>query len=144
MKNLLLTLILFSVLIQPARAKTPDIINLWKGLVAESTRATDREWLWIACCVRNRIKCGMTIGLCGLRRPDLAEFIAHETNYAKTKGKDIEKTTRDIVKLVFVDNCSDVTGGAVYYENIERYGKPRWYNGKKVTGKIGQHTFWRR
>lgn len=116
--------------------------NLWRGLIAENTTATDREWTAMACVVRNRQAIGWPHGLCGLKRKSLIRFTDSEIRYATTYGRQIDRITQDIVDKVYSGKQPDVTGGAVYFENVEKYGKPRWYNGKTAK-RFGKHTFWK-
>ena len=37
----------------------------------------------------------------------------------------------------------DITEGALFYENVEHFGFPKWAKSKKITVKIKHHTFFR-
>ena len=110
--------------------------DLWKGLIAEATSDGYRGMYAVACCVRNRLNKGMSAGLVGLKRKDLDSFV-------KKEGVRREKEAKDIVRQVFEENTQDVTGGAIYFECIERYGKPSFIRNTIRTTKIGEHTFFK-
>jgi hypothetical protein len=113
--------------------------NIWQGLIGEAVSEGPQGMYAVACCVRNRINAGMDHGLCALKRKNLQGFVRKEGGRNALMAK-------TIAKKVFKDGAPDITGGAVYFENIERYGMPSWAKTGKVkkTIKIGSHTFFRR
>ncbi len=110
----------------------PD--NLWKGLVAEACGEGYSGMEAVAYCVRNRLDKGMNTGLCGLDRKDLVSFVSKQ-------GKKYEVMAKEIIKKVFEEKGADTTYGAIYFENVEKYGKPKWCKAKTV--KIKNHTFYK-
>ena len=110
--------------------------NLWQGLIAEATSDGYDGMYAVACCVRNRLERGMDIGLCGIKRKDLNEF-------CKREGKERERQAKEIVDLVFNKNSKDVTLGATFFENVEKYGLQKWLTNQGFTTKIGEHSFYR-
>lgn len=110
----------------------PD--NFWRGLVAEAVGDGYSGMYAVATCVRNRLDKGMSTGLCGLDRKDLISFVTRQ-------GKKYELMAKKIIKEVFEEKGVDTTGGAIYFENIKRYGKPKWC--KVMTVKIKNHTFYK-
>lgn len=133
MKVIFLTLvILLTMLSQSYAYEVPE--NLWRGLVAEACGDGYSGMYAVAACVRNRLERGMDTGLCGLDRKDLKSFIAKQ-------GSKYEHMAKRIIKKVFQERGEDTTNGAIYFENIEEYGKPKWC--KKMTVKIKNHTFYK-
>lgn len=110
----------------------PD--NLWLGLIAEAAGDGYSGMYAVAACVRNRLDKGMNTGLCGLDRKDLVSFVSRQ-------GKKYEVMAKQIIKKVFEEKGEDTTNGAIYFENIEKYGKPKWC--KVMTVKIKHHTFFK-
>ncbi len=133
MKKVLLTLLFISTIISFAHAyELPE--NFWRGLVAEAVGDGYSGMYSVACCVRNRLDKGMPTGLCGLDRKDLIQFVSNQ-------GKKYEVMAKRIIKEVFEEKGEDTTGGAIYFENIEKYGRPKWCINKTV--KIKDHTFYK-
>jgi N-acetylmuramoyl-L-alanine amidase len=48
-----------------------------------------------------------------------------------------------VSRRVIEGGAADFTGGATHFDNIEEFGLPRWAGAKQVTGKWGNHTFFR-
>lgn len=108
--------------------------DLYKGLMREAVGDGPRGLYAVACVVRNRLNRGMDHGLVGLRRRGLDKFVA------KHSAKHIARAKRAVYR-VFEEGSPDITGGAIYFENIEYFGKPKWCKHKTV--KIGHHTFYK-
>ncbi len=108
--------------------------NFWRGLVAEACGDGYKGMYAVAIVVRNRLDKGMTTGLCGLDRKDLIQFVSKQ-------GKKYEVMAKKIIRIVFEEKGEDTTGGAIYFENIEKYGRPKWCVNKTV--KIRSHTFYK-
>jgi hypothetical protein len=117
-------------------AQTPYPSNLWQGLIAEDVSGGYQGMYAVACCVRNRLNIGMNTGLVALKRKDLNVFVERQ-------GRKYELMAKDIIRQVFEENAQDVTRGATHYENIERYGLPKWAKGMVRTTKIGEHTYFK-
>jgi spore germination cell wall hydrolase CwlJ-like protein len=110
--------------------------NLWKGLIAEAISEGDTGMYAVACVVRNRLDRHMSTGLVALKRKDLDKFVARE-------GKKAEQQAKRIVEAVFGHRGPDITNGATHYENIEKYGMPKWAKNMKMVAKIGEHSFFK-
>lgn len=113
--------------------------NLYKGLIAEAVSEGELGMKAVACCVRNRLRAGNNLGLCGMSRKDLDKFV-------EKQGVKYERIAKSVVKKVFIENCEDITKGATLFENIERFGWPSDWDPRKVekTVKIGCHTFFKK
>jgi spore germination cell wall hydrolase CwlJ-like protein len=116
--------------------KVRQVENLWEGLIAESVSDGYNGMYATACVVRNRLHNGLNTGLVALKRKDLHAFV-------KRQGVKYEYMAKDIVSKVFQQNSKDITRGATHYENINRYGIPRWAKNMVITIKIGEHTFYK-
>lgn len=110
--------------------------NFWQGLIAEDVSGGYQGMYAVACCVRNRLNIGMTMGLVGLKRKDLDAFV-------KRQGVKYELMAKDIVRKVFYENAPDITKGATHYENIERFGIPYWAKDMVRIVKVKSHTFYK-
>ncbi len=108
--------------------------NFWCGLIAEACSDGYEGMYAVAICVRNRLDKGMNTGLCGLNRKDLISFVNRQ-------GKKYELMAKEIIKKVFQEKGDDVTYGAIYFENVKKYGKPEWC--KVMTVKIKNHAFYK-
>ena len=133
---LIATIIFYSVVCFASPPAEPPN-GLWKGLIAEAIGEKEKyKSLYAVCCVvRNRLEANMTVGLVGLKRKDLDVFV-------KRQGKAYERMAKEIVHKVFVLNGVDTTGGSVYFENIRKYGKPKWFR-KEFVKIIGEQAYWR-
>jgi spore germination cell wall hydrolase CwlJ-like protein len=135
MKKLLILAILLLTEVTASTASLREPPNwLWKGLIAEAVDDGFQGMWAVACVVRNRQQKGMWHGLVALRRNDLQEFVDRQP-------REIRKQAQVIIRKVFLDDGEDTTGGAIYFENVERYGRP--YFCKRRTVKIGRHTFYK-
>lgn len=136
MKRLIIIfMMLATIRMAEARTNCPD--NLWKGLIGEAISEGYEGMYSVACVYRNRIRAGLPLGCVAIKRKDLDRFVRKE-------GHNAEIMAKDIIRKVFIENASDVTGGAIMYENIIDFGKPYWYNDYKITITIGKHTFFRK
>jgi hypothetical protein len=133
--TLLFLLFFSSCDMQPVKAEIL-LDNLWKGLIAEDVSGGYQGMYGVACCVRNRLNAGMNTGLVGLKRKDLDAFV-------KRQGVKYELMAKDIVRKIFIENAPDITRGAIHYEDIERYGLPKWAKGMVRTIKIGEHQYFK-
>ena len=124
---------LMTIVIGYAWNRTPPI---WKGLIAEASSEGYEGMKAVALVCRNRMDKGMGIGLNGLKRKDLDKFIRKE-------GKEKERLAKKIVREVFKERCSDITNGAIYFENIEKFNEPDWLRQRTKTIKLGNHTFYK-
>ena len=134
----ILLAILILVLLMVRVARTSEVIppdNLYKGLIGEAVSEGYEGMYAVACVYRNRLEKGMPLGCVALKRRDLDVFI-------QTQGKKYEIMAKEIVYKVFTQT-NDVTKGATHYENIERFGIPRWAKSMVRTVKIGEHTFYK-
>lgn len=123
-------------------SKYPD--NLWKGLIAEDIKGGYEGMYAVACCVRNRLNNGLSVGLVALKRKDLDAFVKREVDYGVHKyNTNYELVAKDIVNKVFEENGKDITKGATHYENVECFGVPYWARTMFRTIKIGHHTFYK-
>jgi len=107
---------------------------LYKGLLGEAADDGFNGQYAVACCVRNRLRKGMWHGLVAMKRKDLSDYVYKQPKEYKQRAK-------RIVEMVFAENTPDTTGGAIYFENTQKYGKPKFCHRKTV--KIGEHTFFR-
>jgi len=136
LKKTILSFLIIVALVTNANAEPNYPKDLWKGLIAEAV-SDDYEGMYaVACVVRNRLKTGMDDGLAGLHRKDLNRFIYKQGQYYWQMARAIEIE-------VFYHNAPDVTDGALYFENIRDFGKPRWAKNMIVTVKIGEHVFYK-
>ena len=130
-------LFLFAVIVNMARCEEiipPD--NLWMGIIGEACSEGYNGLYAVACVYRNRLSKGMSLGCVALKRKDLNEFV-------RKQGRKIEYLAKRIIKEVFEGNAPDITGGASHYENVERFGIPRWAKDMVRTLKIKSHTFYK-
>lgn len=111
--------------------------ELWKGIEGEAVGEGYNGMVAVAFVYRNRIQHNMKLGCCALHRKDLNQFIAKQ-------GAKYAKMAKEISQKVFTGDLKDPTNGATHYENVERYGYPRWSKGMIITAKIGSHTFFRK
>ena len=115
-------------------------INTTKGLdralIAEAVGEKYVGMYAVACVIRNRIAQGIPLGMKGLERSDLDEFVSRQDKASKDNA-------RKIIKEVLYNNAVDITNGATHFENVEKYGTPVWAKGMTVTTKIGNHTFYK-
>ena len=109
--------------------------NLWQGLIGEAVGEGYNGIYAVACVYKNRLQKGLPLGCVALKRRDLDAFI-------KTQGKKYEIMAKEIIYKVFTQT-NDITKGATHYENIERFGIPRWVKNMVRTVKIGKHTFYK-
>jgi len=109
-------------------------VNMYKGLIGEAVGEGYNGMLAVACVYRNRLRRGLTLGCVALKRKDLDEFVNRQP-------KRYIRMAKKIVRLVFEEDCPDITNGATHYENIELYGIPWWAVDMKETTIIGRHTF---
>lgn len=107
---------------------------IWKAVLAEASSEGYLGMKGVGCVFRNRLEKGMNIGSKGLKRKDLKQFLERE-------GKEQERKAKAIYKEVFIKKCPDITGGALYFEHIEKYGKQSYHINKTV--KIGNHTYFK-
>lgn len=112
--------------------------NLWKGLMREAVSEGYKGMYAVACCVRNRLEKGMDVGLVGLKKSNLDLFVASEKPIYR-------QYAQEIVKIVFQQQGRDITNGALYYDDFEAFGIPKWAKGHKikVLAKIGCHTYFK-
>ena len=73
-----------------------------------------------------------TRGFCGLQRKNLREFLKAEASRRHAAQRAIRAAL----------NGSNVSRGATHYENVLKYGAPRWAAGMAVTTRVGRHTFY--
>lgn len=90
--------------------------------------------LAVACVARNRLKRGMWHGLVGMRRRDLNRFVSRHSRKQR-------KLAQKILKIVFENPYLDITEGAIHFENIKKFGRPKFC--KVRIKKIGRHTFYK-
>jgi hypothetical protein len=90
----------------------------------------------VACVYRNRLEKGMSLGCVALKRRDLDEFVRRE-------GRKAEFIAKSIIEEVFKENGKDITKGATHYENIQKFGIPKWAKKMVTTVFIGSHTFFK-
>lgn len=111
--------------------------NLWKGIMGEAVGEGYQGMYAVTCAYRNRLNENLSLGCVALKRKDLDQFI-------EKQGKKYQKMAKDIVRKVFEENGPDITKGATHYENIEKFGTPRWAKKMEITTKIGHHTFFKK
>ena len=111
-------------------------IPIWKVLLAEGASEGAKGMYAIGCVIRNRG--GSLKGFAGAKRKDLDAFITKQ-------GPELARLAQNIEKEIFIDNATDITGGATLFENIEAFGFPKSWDKSKVSesAKIGRHTFYR-
>ncbi len=73
-------------------------------------------------------------GFAGIRRPDLAHFLAQQPPTVRARAQQALRMARA---------GSNLVGGATAFENVETFGLPRWAGTMEATAKIGRHTFFR-
>ena len=110
--------------------------NLWEGIMGEAVSEGPKGMYAVTCVYRNRLEKNLPLGCVALKRKDLDRFV-------KNQGKKYEKMAKEIVRMVFIENAADVTGGATHYENIKAFGTPLWSRTMKRVAKLGNHTFFK-
>lgn len=110
--------------------------NLWKGVIGEAVGEGYQGMYAVTCAYRNRLNKNLPLGCVALKRKDLDQFV-------EKQGKKYQEMAQQIVRKVFEENSPDITKGATHYENIEKFGIPRWAKKMEVTVRIGRHTFFR-
>jgi hypothetical protein len=108
----------------------------WKLLITEAGGEGKPGMYAVACVVRNRLQRGMSDGLVSALRPDFNDFIARQESSTIRDAK-------DVCHQVFVRAAVDITKGATHFENVKRYGYPKWAKHMKTTTVIGNHTFFK-
>jgi spore germination cell wall hydrolase CwlJ-like protein len=116
-------------------AKLPK--NFWQGLIGEGVSEGEEGMRAIAHTYKNRLANNIDLGMVALKRKDLGEFV-------KKQGPKYSKMAQDIVSKVFSGQDEDPTGGSTHYENVEKFGTPKWAKGMTITKKIGAHTFFKK
>ena len=122
--------------VQTARPSLPS--DLWKGLTAEDTKGNYDVYLAIASVVRNRLAKGMSHGLVALKRKDLDAFVKRETDYAKTKNRDLEALTKKAIGEIQAGK--DTVDGADHYEHTGVYPTPSWAKQMKIVKVLNKGT----
>jgi hypothetical protein len=90
----------------------------------------------VACCVRNRLNAGLSLGLSSADRKDLNRFV-------KKQGKDIEAGAKYVVESVFDYDSEDITNGALYFESTDFPKSIRQFDRKyRRLCQIGKHVFY--
>jgi hypothetical protein len=136
---LLATIFILVIFIGTARAQIVAPANLWKGLIAESTKGDIEEYRCIASVVRNRLNKGMWHGLVALKRKDLDRFVAREVAYNPILATLAKKA---------VQEEWDYANGATHYEHTGVYPVPSWAKKMKIVkilykGMGKEITFWK-
>ena len=73
-----------------------------------------------------------TAGFCGLRRKNLRGFLRAEA------GQRVR--ARRAIRAALAG--SNFSRGATHYENVLKFGKPKWASRMAVTTRLGRHTFY--
>jgi len=136
---LLVAVIILLILIGTAGAQVVTPANLWKGLIAESTKGDLTEYRCIASVVRNRLNKGMWHGLVALKRKDLDKFVSREIAY---------NPRLEVLAKQAVQEEQDYSNGATHYEHTGIYPVPSWAKKMKVVkvlfaGTRNEITFWK-
>ena len=131
--TIIIVIFIIAIAINVWGAEVPQ--DLWKGIIGEACGEKEIGMYAVACVYRNRLQKGMPLGCVALKRKDLNEFV-------RKQGRKIEYLAKDIIKQIFEGNAPDITGGATHYENVERFGIPKWAKDMVRTLKIGRHTFY--
>lgn len=141
MKILLIVIIGISLLTSCFRLTGDNIEyppDLWKGILREAADQGEVGMVAVTCCYRNRLEKGMDLGCVGMLDPNLDTWIADNTT---EKHRLLAKK---IIKKIFTnENFRDITLGAIYYENVSKYGVPYWAVDMQITIKIGDHVFYK-
>lgn len=74
-----------------------------------------------------------TSGFCGLQRKNLPAFLK--------KNARQRAAARRAIRAALAG--SNLSGGATHYENVRRFGKPKWASRMAVTARLGKHTFYK-
>ena len=122
---------------QMARAQVAYPTKLWMAIIGEATADGPEGMLAVAVCVRNRLNAGLGVGLVAAHRKDLNRFV-------KREGRARAILAKRIVQQVFEEgSVPDIIRGALYYDNFEKYGIPKWTKGKQIVilYRQGSHTF---
>jgi len=93
----------------------------------------------VACVIQNRAK---------LTNKSPSQIVTKKYQFASLhnpKLKVLYYSVKPIANLLAyrIGTLKDITKGATLFENIERFGKPSWYNKVIKTCKIGRHTFFK-
>lgn len=128
---LLATTIILLILIGTARAQIVLPANLWKGLIAESTKCDLAEYQAIASVVRNRLDKGMWHGLVALKRKNLDAFVAREIKHNPKLEELAKRATQE---------DQDYANRATHYEHTGVYPVPSWAKKMKVVKVLFKDT----
>ena len=125
---------------------TEEVINYWSisydlirrvanSVIGEAAGEGRQGQVAVACALRNRINAGMSLSCYGEQRQ---QFINSQIPYI---GDQVE----EIIEDVFYNQIEDVTNGALYFENVELYGWPKWTKKCKVeiTYEYRNHVFYK-
>lgn len=97
----------------------------------------------VACVIQNRSR----LYNMSLEKVVSKQFYGKDTPYAKKIFNLKKEEILGIVKLLESGQLKDITGGATHFENVERFGMPKYISKNpkrwKVTCKIGHHTFFK-
>ena len=119
---------------QPGTARAefdPAKMDLYVDVVlTEAASESLRGQIAVAEVLRNRD--WETHGFCGLRRPHLRRFLRMEAAQ--------RAAARHAVRIAL--GGSNLSRGATHYENVRRFGRPKWASAMAVTTRIGRHTFY--
>ena len=74
-------------------------------------------------------------GFAGIKRRDLRDFLSRESKATFKEAGWAVHLARE---------GSSIAKGAFYFENLEAFPIPAWFQREKVTVKIADQTFWRK
>lgn len=117
---------------QPAFAVgyDPKKMDLYVNLVlTEAAGEGLRGQTAVAEVLRNRN--WNTRGFSGLRRKNLGSFLKAEARQRSNARRAIRAALKG----------SNLSGGATHYENVVKFGRPRWASKMTITTRVGRHTF---
>jgi hypothetical protein len=100
--------------------------NAILAIIGEAADQQYRGMLAVACALRNR---GTLVGVVGLH----AKHVQLEPPWVW-----------EMARKAWIESATnDITGGATFWENIDRFGKPEWAKKMHPTVRIKDHQFYR-
>lgn len=107
-----------------------------EAIITEAIGETKEGIIAAAWVFKNRLNAGMSLGSSGLDREDKQEWIARQPSWKKKLVKDIW------LDISLKGWPSDPTGGALYFENVNAFGRPSWIDQVEFILTIGNHNFY--
>ena len=107
-----------------------------EAIITEAIGEPIKGIVAVASVFRNRLEANMSLGASGLNRDNKFLFILFQPKWKKDLVKKIWQKVK-------VGQMTDPTDGALYFENVNAFGKPPWINDVEFVVSIGQHNFYK-